>query len=149
VTRLFGYGTFRKTEWRNAILGAQYPAQPATLRGFRRIALASGYLSLRETVFDVQLVHGVLIDLDEIGWRIADAWEEVPKYRRVDVVVNTMSGAVDASTYLASDDDGARPVDDDRYALIGDAEVERAIEIFERRTRHLRRMPEAPSDDGE
>jgi len=73
VTRLFGYGTFRKTAWRNAILGAEYPAQPATLRGYRRTATESGYLSLRETVFDVRLVPGVLIDLDEIGWRIADA----------------------------------------------------------------------------
>jgi gamma-glutamylcyclotransferase (GGCT)/AIG2-like uncharacterized protein YtfP len=149
VTRLFGYGTFRKTEWRNAILGAEYPAQPATLRGYRRIALASGYLSLRETLFDVRLVHGVAIDLDEIGWQIADAWEEVPKYRRVDVVVNTMSGAVEASTYLASDDDGATPVDDDRYPLIGDAEVEAAIESFERRRRDIRTTFEAPSDDGE
>ena len=149
MIRLFGYGTFRRTEWRNAILGAEYPAQPATLRGYRRIAVASGYLSLRETVFDVRLVHGVLIDLDEIGWRIADAWEEVPKYRRAGVVVNTMSGAVEAATYLASDDDGATPVDDDRYALIGDTEVETAIEIFERRSRHIRAMLEAPSDDGE
>ncbi len=89
---LFGYGTFRKSAWRCAILGAEYPAQPATLRGYRRIACASGYLSLRETLFDVALVNGALIELDEIGWQIADRWEEVPKYQRVDVVVNTMHG---------------------------------------------------------
>ena len=149
MTPLFGYGTFRKTAWRNAILGAEYPAQPATLRGYRRIALESGYLSLRETVIDVRLVPGVLIDLDEIGWRIADAWEEVPKYRRVDVVVNTMSGTVEASTYLASNDDSATPVDDDRYALISDAEVETAIETFGPLMRRLRRGDDERSDDGE
>lgn len=149
MTRLFGYGTFRKAAWRNAILGAEYSAQPATLRGYRRIAVASGYLSLRETVFDVRLVPGVLIDLDEIGWRIADAWEEVPKYRRVDVVVNTMGGAVEAGAYICSRDDGATPVDDDCYALISDAAVEASIETFGPMMRRLRRDDEAPSDDGE
>ncbi len=149
MTRLFGYGTFRKAGWRDGILGAAYPAQPATLRGYRRIAVASGYLSLRETVLDVRLVHGVLIDLDEIGWRIADAWEEVPKYQRIDVVVNTMGGAAEAVAYICSRDDGSTPVDDDRYALISDAAVETSIETFSPRMRRLRRDGAAPSDDGE
>jgi gamma-glutamylcyclotransferase (GGCT)/AIG2-like uncharacterized protein YtfP len=140
---LFGYGTFRKAAWRERILGAQYPAQPATLRGFRRIACASGYLSLRETLFEVSLIEGVLIELDELGWRIADAWEEVPKYRRADVVVNTMDGPVDAWTYLCADDTGAVPVDDDRFALIADAEVETSIAWFERIVREMRPPPPA------
>jgi hypothetical protein len=136
---LFGYGTFRKTAWRNAILGADYPAQPATLRGYRRIACASGYLSLRETLFDVGLISGVLIDLDEIGWTIADLWEEVPKYVRTPLVVNSMNGPVEALTYLCADDRDATPVDDDRFALLTDAGVEEAIERFGPRMRALRR----------
>ncbi|HYW53486.1 MAG TPA: gamma-glutamylcyclotransferase family protein [Dongiaceae bacterium] len=139
---LFGYGTFRRTAWRDAILGASYPERPATLRGYRRIACASGYLSLRETLFDVGLVSGVLVELDELGWRIADRWEEVPKYRRTDVLVNSMSGPVEAVTYLCSDDTGAVPVDDDRLALIRDAEVEEAIERFGPLMRGLRRDAE-------
>jgi gamma-glutamylcyclotransferase (GGCT)/AIG2-like uncharacterized protein YtfP len=148
VTQLFGYGTFRKTEWRDAILGAAYPAQPATLRGYRRIAVATGYLSLRETVFDVSLVEGVLIDLDEVGWRIADAWEEVPKYRRIGVAVNTMAGRVEAVAYVCASDEGATPVDDDRYALIGEDAVASSIERFGATMRRLRREYAAPSDDG-
>jgi hypothetical protein len=139
VTRLFGYGTFRRTAWRAAILGADYPAQPATLRGYRRIACVSGYLSLRETLFDVALVPGVLIDLDEIGWQIADGWEEVPKYLRTPVVVNSMHGPVDAVTYICADDRDAQPVDDDRFALIPDAAVEAAIETFGAKMRAMRR----------
>ena len=135
---LFGYGTFRRTAWRNAILGAEYAAQPATLRGYRRITCASGYLSLRETLFDVNLIHGVLIELDEVGWRIADRWEEVPLYGRADVTVSTMNGPVEAIAYTCSDDTGATPVDDDRLALITDADVEEAIEIFAPRMRYLR-----------
>jgi gamma-glutamylcyclotransferase (GGCT)/AIG2-like uncharacterized protein YtfP len=138
VKPLFGYGTFRRTAWRDAILGAPYPAQPATLRGYRRIACASGYLSLRETLFDVNLVHGVAIDLDELGWKIADRWEEVPKYRRIDVVVSTMHGPLEAQAYVCANDEGAIPVDDDRLALITDADVEEAIATFGPRMRALR-----------
>ena len=82
MTRLFGYGTFRHPAWRAAILGAEYSAEPATLRGYCRIAAPSGYLSLRETTFDAASVDGMLIELDAIGWRIADRWEEVPTSRR-------------------------------------------------------------------
>jgi gamma-glutamylcyclotransferase (GGCT)/AIG2-like uncharacterized protein YtfP len=140
VKPLFGYGTFRRTAWRNAILGAEYAAQPATLRGYRRIACASGYLSLRETLFDVNLIHGVLIDLDELGWEIADRWEEVPTYRRTDVAVNTMNGTVEAVTYICADDDtAATPVDDDRLALLTDADVEGSIAAFGPLARAIRR----------
>ncbi len=138
--RLFGYGTFRKSAWRNAILGADYPAQPATLSGYRRIACASGYLSLRETLFEVGLIQGVLVELDEIGWRIADAWEEVPKYVRTPVSVNSMDGPLEALTYLCADDRDATPVDDDRFALLTDAEVEDAIATFGPRMRHIRAL---------
>jgi gamma-glutamylcyclotransferase (GGCT)/AIG2-like uncharacterized protein YtfP len=141
VKPLFGYGTFRNTAWRARILGAAYPAQPATLRGYRRIACASGYLCLRETVFEVGLIEGVLVELDELGWQIADAWEEVPTYCRTEVVVNTMNGPAEAWTYLCADDTDAVPVDDDRFALIADAEVEASIARFEHVVRKLRRPP--------
>jgi gamma-glutamylcyclotransferase (GGCT)/AIG2-like uncharacterized protein YtfP len=139
VRPLFGYGTFRKSAWRSAILGAEYPVQPATLRGYRRIACASGYLSLRETPFDVGSISGVLIDLDELGWRIADRWEEVPKYVRTPVTVSSTNGPVEALTYLCADDRAATPVDDDRFALLTDAEVEAAIERFAPLMRSVRR----------
>ena len=138
---LFGYGTFRKTAWRNAILGAEYPVQPATLRGYRRIATGSGYLSLRETLFDVALIEGVLVELDEVGWQIADAWEEVPKYRRVEVDVNTMHGSVAAITYLCTESAGP-PVDGDPPALLTDADVTASIAIFAETMRRIRRRAE-------
>jgi len=150
VTRLFGYGTFRKTAWRDAILARTYPAQPATLRGYRRIAVASGYLSLRETVFDVRLVAR-RADRSRRD-RLADRrprGRKSPRNRRAAVVVNTMGGAVEAVAYFCSRDDGATPVDDDCYALISDAAVEASIETFGPAMRRLRRDGEAPSDDGE
>jgi gamma-glutamylcyclotransferase (GGCT)/AIG2-like uncharacterized protein YtfP len=145
VKPLFGYGTFRKAAWREAILGAQYPAQPATLPGYRRVACASGYLSLRETVMDVGLVEGILIELDEVGWRVADAWEEVPIYHRVEVAVNTMHGCVDAVAYFCLDATHVRPIEDDRLALLTDAEVEASIEIFAAKMRRIRAVGDAPA----
>jgi len=144
VKPLFGYGTFRRTAWRNAILGAEYPVQPATLRGYRRVATGAGYLSLRETLFDVALIEGVLVELDDVGWRIADAWEEVPKYQPVDVLVNTMHGPRPALTYICAELGGV-PVEGDATALLTDVEVEASIEIFSLRMRRIRRMFEPPS----
>jgi gamma-glutamylcyclotransferase (GGCT)/AIG2-like uncharacterized protein YtfP len=136
---LFGYGTFRKTAWRDAIFGAAYACEPATLTGWHRIAVASGYLSLRETVVPLAVVPGALIALDDIGWRIADAWEEVPKYVRVEVEVNTMRGPVAAVTYVSAQDEPTLPVDDDRFALLSDAEVEASIDTFAAKMRSIRR----------
>jgi hypothetical protein len=141
VTPLFGYGTFRKAAWRSAILGAEYAAEPATLRGYRRVATASGYLSLRETLFDVAMIEGVLIDLDEVGWQVADAWEEVPKYRRAGITVNTMRGPLAALTYICSEDAGP-PVDGDPLALLADAEVESSIATFSETMLRIRRRSE-------
>lgn len=73
---LFAYGTLRDDAWRATLLGAHYPARPALLRGYLRVANASGYLSLRATGNPADTAAGVLIELDDIGWRIADAWED-------------------------------------------------------------------------
>jgi gamma-glutamylcyclotransferase (GGCT)/AIG2-like uncharacterized protein YtfP len=136
---LFAYGTFRRAAWRSAILGADYPERPATLRGYRRVACASGYLSLRETARDGGVVEGVLVDLDELGWRIADRWEEVPSYARTDVVAETADGPIEAVTYVCRADEGGTPLDDERCALIPDTEVEAAIDRFAPLMRAIRR----------
>ncbi|MEA2664915.1 MAG: Gamma-glutamyl cyclotransferase, AIG2-like [Candidatus Eremiobacteraeota bacterium] len=147
---LFAYGTLRDDAWRETLLGAHYPARPALLRGYLRVANASGYLSLRATGNPADAAAGVLIELDAIGWRIADAWEdaavtypadttvaEVVLYDRIDVVADTPGGPVEATAYVCPDDAGA-PVDDDRLALRADAEVAAAIASFVPRMRALR-----------
>ncbi len=154
---LFAYGTLRDDAWREMLLGAHYPARPAALRGYLRVANASGYLSLRATGNPADTAVGVLIDLDAIGWRIADAWEdaavvypapagtlapapdadEVVLYERVGVVAHTSAGPVEALAYACPDDRGV-PVADGRLALRADAEVEAAIASFAPRMRALR-----------
>src|ERR1700730_17279895 len=140
---LFVYGTLRDALWRRGILGAEYPAAPATLAGWRRIATSSGYLTIRCTLprLDVAPIEGALVALDAVGWGSAHAREalgwEVPglwkeaRYERVDVRVNTMDGAVDALVYVCAEDDDATPVDDGRLAPLFRAHVAAAIASFE------------------
>ena len=148
---LFAYGTLRDDAWREMLLGAHYPARPALLRGYLRVANASGYLSLRATGNPADTAVGVLIDLDAIGWRIADAWEdaavtysgngettsaEAVLYSRTDVRADTPDGAVEATAYVCPDDAGDS-VPDDRLALRPGREVEAAIAAF---VPHMRRF---------
>ena len=150
---LFAYGTLRDAAWREAILGAAYPARPATLPGYLRVANASGYLSLRAVPEAGARAAGVLIELDALGWRIADAWEDAAVtysaptadaaradpvlYHRIDVAADMGGEPVDAAAYVCADDAGA-PVADDRLALRPDAEVAAAIASFGPRMRAMR-----------
>ena len=137
---LFGYGTFRDPRWRREILGAEYPWEPATLPGWQRVTFPEyAYLSIRASEFD--FVEGVLVELDEVGWRVADAWEEVPKYVRVAVQARTPADVVSAHSYVfAGSHDAAVPLEDDSVlASIPRADVERAIVVFARTRDAIRR----------
>lgn len=135
---LFGYGTFCRRAWRRTLFGADYAVEPATLAGWRRAAVPSGYLSI---VPDPSAsVRGVAIVLDAAGWAIADAWEDVPLYRRTAVEVTTERGPLSALTYVyahAGDID-ATPIADHVLALVDDAAVEAALARFAPRMHTIR-----------
>jgi len=133
---LFAYGTFLDPWWRPAILGEDYPVRRAVLPGWRRCALDNGYLTIAPCEGGV--VNGLLVELDPIGWRVADAWEEVPKYVRTPVVARTAEGRVDALAYVAGDGLVAAPVPETWLALITAREVESSIAIFARTMRRVR-----------
>ena len=136
---LFAYGTFRDAQWRRAILGADYPARPAVLSGWARIAAPSGYLSIARSEFDV--VAGVLVDLDDVGWKITDYWEDVPEYTPTDITVRTENESDIAAEVYVFRGLKAGPLfvtDDDRHAMLTRDEVERAIRDFAPHMRALR-----------
>jgi gamma-glutamylcyclotransferase (GGCT)/AIG2-like uncharacterized protein YtfP len=138
VRPLFGYGTFCREAWRRTLFGADYAVEPATLPGWRRAAVPSGYLSI---VPDAGAsVRGLAIVLDAAGWAIADAWEDVPLYHRTVVEVTTERGPLSALTYVyahAAELD-ATPVADDVLALVDDAAVEAALAQFAPRMHAIR-----------
>jgi gamma-glutamylcyclotransferase (GGCT)/AIG2-like uncharacterized protein YtfP len=140
VSPLFAYGTFGDPAWRRAILSADYPAQPAQVRGWSRVALGSGYLSV---VPDANAVlHGTLIGLDTLGWRIADAWEEVPRYARAEVVAIAEDGEIGALMYVHASEigEGAAPFAGNAFAALPAPQVEAAIARFAAQMRALRAM---------
>jgi hypothetical protein len=132
---LFGYGTFRDPRWRRGILGAEYPARAATVRGWSAVALPSGYLSA--IAHPDAMLAGVLIDLDEVGWQIADAWEEVPRYRRTPVVAETGDAVVPATMYVVPGVAGTT-VAAETCATLDEAAVTRAIGAFAATMRAIR-----------
>jgi hypothetical protein len=138
MTSLFAYGTFCQPAWRRAILGADYPARPARVRGWRRVALASGYLSVVRS--GDALLDGVVVTLDALGWRIADAWEEVPRYARVEAVALTADGPLAAPMYVHASTVGAGavPFEAAAFAALDEGEVEAAIGRFAAQMRALR-----------
>jgi hypothetical protein len=137
VTPLFAYGTFRHPAWRRAILGADYPARPARVHGWRRVALTSGYLSVVRD--ETAQLEGALVALDAIGWRIADAWEEVPRYARADVVADSAQGSCAAQLYVHTHALGAGVAfEGDACAALDDRAVEDAIGRFAEQMRALR-----------
>lgn len=136
---LFAYGTLRDWTWRHALLGAEYPAEPATLPGWERVALPGyGYLSIRRN--PAAAVDGVLIALDSTGRETTDAWEEVPRYGTVAVNVHTAHGTVAAFAYVyAGEHDGAEPFGDTtRFAALCRDDVEREIAAFAARRDAIR-----------
>ncbi len=137
---MFSYGVLRRPAWRDAILGAVYPARPATLHGYRRVATEAGYLTLRPAPGSSTPVVGVLIELDEIAWRVADAFEGTPEwYRRIEVEARDAAGPVAAMAYEEADPDvDGVPVPDDCLALLDDADVSAAIAEFGATMRAIR-----------
>jgi hypothetical protein len=130
VTPLFGYGTFCRPDWRRAILGAEYPAVPARVHGWRRTATPSGYLSLVPAAADAAPVAGALIELDATGWAIADAWEEVPLYARIAVVAHASARTVAATMYVYAEPERTVAVPGEPLTLLDERAVAAAIAAF-------------------
>jgi gamma-glutamylcyclotransferase (GGCT)/AIG2-like uncharacterized protein YtfP len=120
------------------VFGADYAVEPAMLAGWRRAAAPSGYLSI---VPDASAcVRGLAIVLDAAGWAIADAWEDVPLYRRAAVEVTTERGLLSAVTYVYAHPGelDATPIAGDVFALIDEVSVEAALTHFAPRMQAIR-----------
>jgi gamma-glutamylcyclotransferase (GGCT)/AIG2-like uncharacterized protein YtfP len=87
--RLFLYGTLRDPDLLASFAGRPVPITPATLRGWRRVAvLSSRYPTLRRAR---GVVEGVLATVDR-RTLLRLAVYEGPSYRLMPVVVHTARG---------------------------------------------------------
>src|SRR5215211_1203267 len=87
-TSLFVYGTLCDPRIQQVLFGRQISGVSATLSSWAVYCSdADGFLFIRPNAEGT--VAGVIISLDERELEIADAWEDVPLYRRE--IVSVMS----------------------------------------------------------
>jgi gamma-glutamylcyclotransferase (GGCT)/AIG2-like uncharacterized protein YtfP len=83
----------------------------------------TGYLTIEHTGAADDALAGALFVLDERALQRADAWEDVPIYRRLAVTVTTARGEIEAEAYVCDAvDENALPgafaaLDDDAVAM--------------------------------
>jgi gamma-glutamylcyclotransferase (GGCT)/AIG2-like uncharacterized protein YtfP len=92
VIELFAYGTLRDAEYQAALFGRALPTRPATLPGWLAVVAEGGYLTVVRAAGET--VSGDLVTLDDAQLAIADAWEEVPLYERLQVDVRDAHDAI-------------------------------------------------------
>jgi gamma-glutamylcyclotransferase (GGCT)/AIG2-like uncharacterized protein YtfP len=96
---IFAYGTLRDAEYQQALFDRALPTRPAVLRGWLVVIAEGGFLTLVRAAGET--ATGDLVTVGDAALAIADAWEEVPLYARLEVEAHTGDGAtVAASVYV-------------------------------------------------
>ena len=89
---LFTYGTLRDDDVQLALFDRTCPTVPALLRDWAVFCSPStGYVFIKPMA--AGKVRGLIIRLSAAEIQLADAWEEVPRYRREPLIVESEDGA--------------------------------------------------------
>lgn len=134
---IFAYGTLTLPMIRDRVLGHPVDAEEAELRGYSKVC-GWDYLTL---VPSDGVVRGVAFEADAGDMRLMDAWEDVPVYELVPVLVTTSEGDVEAHSYIMPEPpEHYEPVGDGCIAAIPIDEIARDLERLmgpRRRAFHL------------
>jgi gamma-glutamylcyclotransferase (GGCT)/AIG2-like uncharacterized protein YtfP len=96
---IFAYGTLRDAEYQQALFDRALRTRPAVLPGWLVVIAEGGFLTLVPAAGET--ASGDLVTVDDAALAIADAWEEVPLYARLEVEAHAGDGAtVTASVYV-------------------------------------------------
>ena len=125
---LFAYGTLRDPEYQRELFARTYPMQRACVTGFIVVSTGAGYLAA--TPRDEATIDGVLVDLDDAGYAIADAWEDRTVYDRVEIEAYGQDGRMQRCWIYVQLDAGGAPVADERLADRARADVIADIRRF-------------------
>jgi gamma-glutamylcyclotransferase (GGCT)/AIG2-like uncharacterized protein YtfP len=87
---LFAYGTLRDPEYQRELFGRTYAMQPATVDDFAVVSTGGGYLAA--TASPGAMVRGALVALDEAAYAIADEWEDLAVYERIETDARLANG---------------------------------------------------------
>jgi gamma-glutamylcyclotransferase (GGCT)/AIG2-like uncharacterized protein YtfP len=80
---LFAYGTLRDPDYQRELFGRTYQMHRAIVADFMVTSAATGYLAA--TPQPGFTIDGAIVEIDEAGLAIADAWEDLDVYDRVEV----------------------------------------------------------------
>jgi gamma-glutamylcyclotransferase (GGCT)/AIG2-like uncharacterized protein YtfP len=127
---LFAYATLRDDDVRTRLFGEAVSGEPATLEGWQVVETAGAYFNI---VPDLgAITEGVLLYLSPEQWRLADAFEEVPLYRRHSVTVRCADGQTVESQLYRRDDVPGRPVRDGRLSALPRDALLAMVDAFRR-----------------
>jgi len=104
---LFVYGTLRDPEVQTALFGRKISGDVATLKGWSVYRSESdGFLFIKPDPRDC--VVGLVLRLSPDELRIADAWEDVPHYRRERLTARSDGVVMEAWTYTRREGEGVK-----------------------------------------
>jgi gamma-glutamylcyclotransferase (GGCT)/AIG2-like uncharacterized protein YtfP len=132
---LFAYGTLRDPEYQLELFGQTFPMRRAQLAGYVVRVTEHGYLAAAE--WEGGVVDGALVALDAAAYDVADAWEDLDVYERLEVDARDGAG-VTSRAYLYARPRCAGPlVTDGRLTDRSRADVIADIRQFRASTRRL------------
>ncbi len=125
---LFAYGTLRDPDYQRELFGRTYQMHRAFVVDYAVTSTPTGYLAATPRAgFNID---GAIVEIDEVGLAIADAWEDRDVYDRIEVDAWRKDGReVRCFMYVVADADGP-PIADARLTDRSRAEVIADIRRF-------------------
>ncbi len=114
IRPLFAYGTLRDAEYQRELFGRSYPMEDARVAGFVVVSTGRGYLAA--TARCGAAVAGALVHLDAAAYAIADDWEDLGVYARIETHADLPDGRTCACFMYVQTGARGTPVGDGRLA---------------------------------
>jgi gamma-glutamylcyclotransferase (GGCT)/AIG2-like uncharacterized protein YtfP len=130
---LFAYATLCDDEVRTRLFGEAVSATPAALEDWQVVETADAYFNIVPELG--ALTHGALLHLTPEQWRLADAFEEVPLYRRHPVTLRHADGETIEAQLYRRDDAPGNPVRDGRLSVLSRDALLAMVDAFRREWR--------------
>lgn len=128
IRPLFAYGTLRDAEFQRELFGRSFPMDDARVAGFAVVSTAGGYLAA--IAKPGASVAGALVHLDAAAYAIADAWEDMSVYERIETRADVPGGRSCACFMYVRTGAHGPPVADGRLADRSRTEVIADIRRF-------------------
>ena len=127
---LFAYATLRDDEVRARLFGEAVSGESATLAGWQVVETVDDYFNIVPE--PGAITHGTLLHLSPEQWRLADAFEEVPLYRRHPVKARCANGETVEAELYRRDDVPGKPVRDGRLSALPRDALLATVDAFRR-----------------